>query len=51
LSHLSRDLEEAAKAEDLADGAAKVGAMARGLDVVLEALPRTWQEMTAAPAE
>jgi HPt (histidine-containing phosphotransfer) domain-containing protein len=51
LSQLSRELEEAAKAEDLGDGNAKVDAMARQLDAVLEALPRTWQEMIAAPAE
>ncbi len=47
LSDRSRELEEAAKREDLGDGAAMLDAMARELDLVLEVLPRTWQEMSA----
>jgi CheY-like chemotaxis protein/HPt (histidine-containing phosphotransfer) domain-containing protein len=50
LSDRSLELEEAAKAEDLSDGAAKLDAMARELEVVLVALPRVWQELSAAPS-
>ena len=46
LSDLSREAEEAAKRDDLTDGAAKVDAMAHELDAVLAALPVTWQEMS-----
>jgi CheY-like chemotaxis protein/HPt (histidine-containing phosphotransfer) domain-containing protein len=49
LSDRSRDVEEAAKRDDLADAASKTDAMARELGIVLVALPRTWQEMSAAP--
>jgi CheY-like chemotaxis protein/HPt (histidine-containing phosphotransfer) domain-containing protein len=47
LSDRSRELEQAAKRDELADGAAQVDAMARELDMVVEALPRAWQEMSA----
>ncbi|MDP9231855.1 MAG: Hpt domain-containing protein, partial [Actinomycetota bacterium] len=50
LSDRSRELEEAAKRDELAGGAAKVDAMARELEVVLVALPRAWQEVSAAPS-
>jgi signal transduction histidine kinase/CheY-like chemotaxis protein len=50
LSDRSRELEEAAKAEDLSDGAAKLDAMARELEAVLVALPQAWREMSAAPS-
>jgi CheY-like chemotaxis protein len=50
LSDRSRDLEEAAKQEELSGGAARVEAMARELEIVLVALPRAWQEMSAAPS-
>ena len=46
LSDLSRETEEAARRDDLTDGAAKVDAMAHELDAVLAALPVTWQEMS-----
>jgi DNA-binding response OmpR family regulator len=49
LSDRSRELEEAAKAEDLSDGEAKLDAMARELEVVLVALPRAWQELSTPP--
>jgi HPt (histidine-containing phosphotransfer) domain-containing protein len=49
LSDRSRELEEAAKRDELADGAAKVDAMARELEMVLVALPRAWQEISATP--
>jgi CheY-like chemotaxis protein/HPt (histidine-containing phosphotransfer) domain-containing protein len=50
LSDRSRELEEAAKRGELDDGAALLDAMARELDLVIEVLPRTWQEMSAAPS-
>jgi signal transduction histidine kinase/DNA-binding response OmpR family regulator len=50
LSDRSRELEEAAKRKELADGAVKVEAMARELEIVLVALPRAWQEMSATPS-
>jgi hypothetical protein len=40
-------VEEAAKQGQLSNGAAMIDAMAQELDVVLDALPRTWQEMNA----
>jgi CheY-like chemotaxis protein/nitrogen-specific signal transduction histidine kinase/HPt (histidine-containing phosphotransfer) domain-containing protein len=49
LSDRSRELEEAAKADDLSDGAAKLDAMARELEAVLAALPRAWQELSETP--
>jgi signal transduction histidine kinase/CheY-like chemotaxis protein/HPt (histidine-containing phosphotransfer) domain-containing protein len=50
LSDRSREVEQAAKRDDLADGATKVDAMARELENVLVALPRAWLEMSAAPS-
>ncbi|MEO8475558.1 MAG: GAF domain-containing protein [Actinomycetota bacterium] len=46
LSELSRELEEAAKRGELADGAARIDALARSLEAVLDALPSVWQEMS-----
>jgi HPt (histidine-containing phosphotransfer) domain-containing protein len=47
LSERSRQVEEAARRGALEDAPAGVEAMARELDVVLEALPTTWREMSA----
>jgi signal transduction histidine kinase/CheY-like chemotaxis protein/HPt (histidine-containing phosphotransfer) domain-containing protein len=47
LSDQSRAVEEAAKQGQLSNVAAMIDAMAQELDVVLDALPRTWQEMNA----
>jgi CheY-like chemotaxis protein/HPt (histidine-containing phosphotransfer) domain-containing protein len=47
LSDRSREVEEAAKRDELEVAAAKVDAMAGELEVVLAALPRAWQEMSA----
>jgi GAF domain-containing protein/CheY-like chemotaxis protein/HPt (histidine-containing phosphotransfer) domain-containing protein len=46
LAERSRALEEAAKRNALEDGAAQVEAMARELEVVREALPAIWREMS-----
>ena len=45
LSDRSRAVEEAAKQGQLSNATAMIDAMAQELDVVLDALPRTWQEM------
>jgi GAF domain-containing protein/CheY-like chemotaxis protein/HPt (histidine-containing phosphotransfer) domain-containing protein len=47
LAEHSRGLEEAAKRGALDDGPAQVEAMARELEVVCEALPAVWRELTA----
>ena len=48
LSDRSREVEEAAKQGDLANAPALIDSMERELDVVLEALPRTWRDMNAS---
>ena len=48
LSDRSRAVEEAAKQGQLSNATAMIDAMAQELDVVLDALPRTWQEMNAS---
>jgi HPt (histidine-containing phosphotransfer) domain-containing protein len=45
LSDRSRAVEEAAKQGQLVNASAMIDAMAQELDAVLDALPRTWQEM------
>jgi GAF domain-containing protein/CheY-like chemotaxis protein/HPt (histidine-containing phosphotransfer) domain-containing protein len=45
LAERSRELEEAAKRGALDDGAARVEALSRELDVVRETLPAVWAEM------
>jgi HPt (histidine-containing phosphotransfer) domain-containing protein len=48
LAERSAALEEAAKRGALEDGAAAVDAMARELDVVREALPVVWRQMSGS---
>jgi two-component system sensor histidine kinase/response regulator len=48
LSDRSREVEEAAKQGHLANAPALIDSMERELDVVLEALPRTWRDMNAS---
>jgi GAF domain-containing protein/DNA-binding response OmpR family regulator len=50
LSDRSREVEEAAKRDELTDAGASVEAMARELEIVLVALPRAWLEMSTAPS-
>ena len=47
LADRSRELEEAAKQGTLEDGPARVEAMAGELEVVREALPAVWRQMSA----
>ncbi|TMK37627.1 MAG: GAF domain-containing protein, partial [Actinobacteria bacterium] len=48
LAGRSRELEDAAKRGMLEDGPARVDAMARELDIVLDALPTVWRKMSGA---
>jgi HPt (histidine-containing phosphotransfer) domain-containing protein len=46
LAELSRSLEEAAKQGALAEGADGVEALARELEIVREALPAAWRQLS-----
>jgi HPt (histidine-containing phosphotransfer) domain-containing protein len=46
LAELSRSLEEAAKQGALAEGADRVEALARELEIVREALPAAWRQLS-----
>ncbi len=48
LADRSRELEEAAKRGALDEGSERIAAIQRELDVVIEALPGTWGEMSGA---
>ncbi len=49
LSDRSRELEEAARRDEFADAAGQIDAISRELEIVLNALPRAWREMSAVP--